>query len=923
MKNSSLSRKDIQNSSQFVLEEVLNRICYMLPAQAPIKDFIHHNTLHAFQEYAFEDAVTKASTFYGAKSHMSLEFYRKAYKDGRITEQALNEVIEQSFPRADSSFVGLFKLALLQYIDIKDSVAFQKISSSRRLDADQIAYFLKQIPKYVTDVQVPNAFLRAKGFKQLQTNWDLEINPILVRITAAYLDQGILLWPFLGADVSFFKAVQNLINNSIFPLAHFVKKKRVKPWFELSPDQVISEILKKIVGNESYYEAYITETLMAHPGWSGMVNVIEHGPVSLRKPRAISLKEFLSFKLILEWELIASKKKPFEPVAVHLHGTFDSEMKTKRTISLTLFYLSLKIPEKEVDLSYSKHISTKKLEKIWQEAFELTYHQEAILSLQAHHANPSKVLNQKVSAQVVFCIDDRECSFRRYLEETDPSIETFGTAGFFGLDFYFQSLNDAFPVKLCPAPVTPYHIVKEVPAEGYHSLFEKQKSASQKKALSWQRWQQASKSISLGFIAANTLGHLSFFWLLASLLRPVSLIRSLLNKKIRVPTDLLLLRREDETKSNPVFEGFTYEEMTDRVFTVLRNMGMVEFSPLIVLISHGSSSLNNPHFAAYDCGACSGRPGAPNARTFAMMANMPEVRQKLASRGMIIPQTTHFIGAYHDTCVETVEMFDLECLSKEKANEILRLQKTIDIARGLNAKERCRRFAVVELGITTEQALNEVNHRASVLFEPRPELNHATNALCVVGRRSCTRGLFLDRRAFLNSYDPNLDSDGAILKQILNAVIPVCGGINLEYYFSRIDPAVYGCGTKLSHNVCSLLGVYNGIDDDLRTGLPVQMTEIHDPVRLLLVIEQKPEIIMQVLQSNRSLMQWVQNEWVKVACIDPGSHKAFCFKPNLGFVLTENGKKFSLPIITRSSVYAMSSRENLQIAQIHDENGTM
>ena len=62
-----------------------------------------------------------------------------------------------------------------------------------------------------------------------------------------------------------------------------------------------------------------------------------------------------------------------------------------------------------------------------------------------------------------------------------------------------------------------------------------------------------------------------------------------------------------------------------------------------------------------------------------------------------------------------------------------------------------------------------------------------------------------------------------ILAGILAAVIPVCGGINLEYYFSRVDNTVYGCGTKLPHNVCGMLGVMNGIDDDLRTGLPSQM----------------------------------------------------------------------------------------------------
>ena len=57
-----------------------------------------------------------------------------------------------------------------------------------------------------------------------------------------------------------------------------------------------------------------------------------------------------------------------------------------------------------------------------------------------------------------------------------------------------------------------------------------------------------------------------------------------------------------------------------------------------------------------------------------------------------------------------------------------------------------------------ESALRHVEERSEHLAEPRPEYGHCTNAVCVVGRRSLTRGLFLDRRAFLVSYDANRDA---------------------------------------------------------------------------------------------------------------------------------------------------------------------
>jgi uncharacterized protein YbcC (UPF0753/DUF2309 family) len=103
--------------------------------------------------------------------------------------------------------------------------------------------------------------------------------------------------------------------------------------------------------------------------------------------------------------------------------------------------------------------------------------------------------------------------------------------------------------------------------------------------------------------------------------------------------------------------------------------------------------------------------------------------------------------------------------------------------------------------------------------------------------------LFLDRRSFLNSFDYRIDPEGKYLFNILKAAAPVCGGINLEYFFSRVDNQKLGAGSKLPHNVMGLIGVANGYDGDLRPGLPSQMIEIHDPVRLLVIVEHLPEVV--------------------------------------------------------------------------------
>jgi uncharacterized protein YbcC (UPF0753/DUF2309 family) len=147
-----------------------------------------------------------------------------------------------------------------------------------------------------------------------------------------------------------------------------------------------------------------------------------------------------------------------------------------------------------------------------------------------------------------------------------------------------------------------------------------------------------------------------------------------------------------------------------------------------------------------------------------------------------------------------------------------------------------------------------------------------------VGRRDLTKDLFLDRRAFLNSYDHTTDPDGERLLGIMKPLGPVCGGINLEYYFSRVDNHKLGAGTKLPHNVMGLIGVANSSDGDLRPGLPVQMIEVHDPVRLLIIVEHFPAVVLKNIQSVPEMYEWFINDWVHLVAVEPDTNRFYYFK---------------------------------------------
>lgn len=80
----------------FNLENCLKNVSHVLPSQGHIKEFIHHNTLHSFQDHPFEEAILEAGAIFEAQSYMPLAYYREAYQTHQITDRALEESIRES-----------------------------------------------------------------------------------------------------------------------------------------------------------------------------------------------------------------------------------------------------------------------------------------------------------------------------------------------------------------------------------------------------------------------------------------------------------------------------------------------------------------------------------------------------------------------------------------------------------------------------------------------------------------------------------------------------------------------------------------------------------------------------------------------------------------------------------------------------------
>jgi uncharacterized protein YbcC (UPF0753/DUF2309 family) len=557
------------------------------------------------------------------------------------------------------------------------------------------------------------------------------------------------------------------------------------------------------------------------------------------------------------------------------------------------------------------------------------WHEREILSGLASHREYHGLykIPARPAAQVFFCIDEREESMRRALEEADPDIETFSSAGYFGVAVAYQGIDDPQVAALCPVVVTPRHAVVEQPKLEDSGLLESRRWRRRVLGLVMRNSFVSSKTLLRGWLSTTALGFLSAVPLIGHLLAPRSYarLREWLNKEFlpEPRTELTFMRRAAATQDamSGLLTGFAPAEKTDSVTSVLGPAGLTRgFARLVVILGHGSTSLNNPHESAHDCGACGGRRGGPNARLFAAMANRPEVRERLRETGIDIPCDTWFVGGYHDTCSDDVELFDLDVLPATHLADLNRIRESLDKARALDAQERARRFETCSPEAAAAMALRHVEERSEHLAQPRPEYGHCTNAVCVVGRRNLTRGLFLDRRAFLVSYDASQDSNDQSLAALMAAVVPVCAGISLEYYFSFVDNDRYGCGTKLPHNVTALMGVMDGHASDLRTGLPWQMVEIHEPVRILFVIETTPERLAKVVSLSPSLKQLVENRWIRLATIDPESGRVHVQRD--GRFEEFNAPLERLPVSFSSAEWFSGKLEHLPMSWIQTAGGS-
>ena len=982
----------------------VEHLTHVLPAQAPIRDFVHHNTLHGFQHLPFTEALAAAQALNGAATHWSESKFRDCLAAGRISIDDLSAALDdhavanldapllRTLTRRDillaSLSVGMDvpevhrQSWLLRETDLTKNLIFRHFfrltagiaATAVPRDATHAGTWQQQARTRCDELRarVGRGWTWRSLLEYLSGEDVLEsARSILQRHLAAHLDLGVAAWRNPAQGQGFFAAWRASAGfDMAWEMDELPNVRDEILHMPNNPVDVLLEELPRLLPDESQWYGYLERLSMELPGWSGMFLWRDRNP-GRGDGTPVAMLDYLTVRVLLERLLTDDLLRRLSggPMTLNELGGYFSARPDEFLVRDALHqpWLPEELQHRAahlVDLARGSHVDagdwhrlaeeiaplmagsdangnawqlaalswqlgmtladvetlgTDDLQalrdcanslspmargQIWLLAYERHYREQLFSALTANH--PRQSAPAQPSAQVVMCMDDREEGTRRHLEEIAPTIATYGAAGFFGVPIYWQGLDDTEMSALCPVVVQPTQLVRELPEVGMEAR-QGRRAARREGRLRWrEEFYQATRRRSVAGPLLTALGALPALASLAAVTVAPAWFGETARRwreqyDGRVPTRLGLTAGQptDATPDEPQL-GLSEAEQIDGVDAFLRMIGLTSnFAPLVLMFGHGSGSQNNPHMSAYDCGACSGKHGGPNARVFAAMANRSEVRCGLAKRGLVIPDTCWFIAAEHNTCDDGIEWYDLEAVPEAFQQGLDKLVTQVSEACRAHAAERCRRLASAPIHPLPWKARQHVVGRANDISQARPELGHATNAAAFIGRRDMSRGLFLDRRVFLISYDPASDDDGRIVEGILLAAGPVGAGIALEYYFSTVDNERFGCGSKITHNITGLFGVMEGADSDLRTGLPWQMVEIHEPMRLLVVVEQTPAVLTVILQRQPPLQELINNEWIILAAKSPSTAAIARYCPRRGW-LPWSGKSV-LPQVAHSA----------------------
>ncbi len=794
----------------------------------PLTSFVAVNPLLGLQHLPFDDATAVGRRWLRARTHLTLAAFRKAHAHGTITDADLRRaIIEVDFKLASQPSFEIGERTVDAVEIVRLDLLLGPDDKPRETAGDRVGR---------TDVAT------VRAVSQLVAAW-----------CAVFVDEAHVPWPMPRREHGFFRAWRELA-------PHDRRLRRLAgstgmQWLAQLPDRPVEALAASLdaLDVDGDRVGALREHLGRLPGWAGYARWNDEWAAPDHHRPPFRLVDLIAAQ-VAATAAAAHGAAAQQPPQLQ-HEEVENEELLEQRAAAVLYALGSTSENPLVTSTVRgvlQQVPPPVRKSMWLEAQEGNF-RDRLLGLMTR-LDPGP-LTERPDVQAVFCIDARSEGLQRHLQACG-AYDTFGFAGFFGVPVRWRPLGSTESQPRCPVLLKPEHDVAEQPlvpdgALGYLT--------AQRATGAGQEAFHAAKGSLIGpFALAEAAGYLMGPSAAARTLAPglVRRLKELTARRIAPPQTRPAVEAENDDGS-----GLALEERVSFAKNIVRTMGLTRFARLVVFCGHGSHNVNNPHASSYDCGACGGAPGGPSARVAVAILNDPGVRTGLKERGLLVPDDTLFVAAQHDTVSDQVTVLDRQAVPDTHEPLVAAFERDVALAGERLARERAGRLPGDP---------QKVRVRGHDWAQVRPEWGLAGNAAFVVGPRSITAGLDLACRVFLHAYDAKGDDDGSALETIMTAPLVVGQWISAQYYFSAVDPDQFGAGDKTLHNPVGGIGVVLGEGGDLQVGLPAQAVGVgdrrmHEPLRLLAVIQAPLERIEAIIQRNQVLRELIGGKWITVA----------------------------------------------------------
>lgn len=862
-----VGQEDANAASRVV--DIAGRTCATL---FPLDSFVASNPVAGLEDLGIEDAMKVAHEVWGAASGPSANVLREAMVEGRVTDADISSAIDTALGADDHarSRGGLDgRVSLVRVLLLADDPAPDRVAGATR-DLERAGVEpgrTLRTPLQVLPSRAETIDRRARDLAHHMCSrslagpsWPGAAGPWQeLRVTATALDE---MTSVRGAG----EVVGALPDAASAAIAALLEHLGVPPRHR-------SALVARLLARDPGWPA--------HLGWrarhAGLGREAGIEDSSTAGGAEGLLEELVATRLVIEVVLAEAHAprllgRPFD--AAELVVASHAQQARCLAVILDSGLVGPAPPPREVRrlMRALRPMADGGLALLRSDVLERGYRRR-LLEAVATRAGRSGPIPAAPAAQLVTCIDVRSERLRRHLEAIGP-WETLGAAGFFGLPLRYVA-SSKVRTERAPALLRPVATVVERSRPGGPV------SGTEDCLRSAVRTIEAMPGLPFGWAEVAGWMYAPFVVMATVLPGYARALREESRRALGAP------RRGDLD----VVADIGVEPLACAAADFIATLGTRTFPQLVVIVGHGGRMTNNPHFAAYDCGACGGSAGDVNAHAMTQALNDPAVRARIREKGVTVPEDTWFVAAMHDTTRDLVEMFDATQVPPRLLGALRQLEADLSRAGAQVRSERLRLLPDARSGMA-HRLRREVENRTSDWAQPRPEWGLAAAAAIVVGPRELTAGLDLDGRVFLQSYRPELDPDGIVLEQLLTAPVVVAQWITAQYWASTVDPYRFGAGDKTTHNIVGdgrvLSAVFTGARGDLRIGLPWQAvaqtaprpesaTRVepwrtatrHEPVRLLAIVCAERDTIERILARQPAVSRLVAGGWITLSVVEP------------------------------------------------------